>query len=163
MIAIGSVCLGVMALIVVLSIMSGFEDDLKKKILGAHAHVVINKKGDDFVEYRDVARAVRAVRGVATGAAFVLGDAMISTDVGLSGTLVKGVDVADAEGVADLRKTITKGSLDNLLTPEEIPGARPRANFQPARSPTDTNVDERQRDEGRQAHRYGRPGGATAR
>ena len=90
LIAISSVCLGVMALIIVLSIMSGFEDDLKKKILGAHAHIVIKKKGDDFVEYRNVARSVRTVRGVDTGSAFVLGDAMISTDVGLSGTLVKG-------------------------------------------------------------------------
>ena len=134
-IAIGSVCLGVMALIIVLSIMSGFEDDLKKKILGAHAHVVVNKKGDDFVEYRDVAKAVRGVRGVATASAFVLGDAMISTDVGLSGTLVKGVDVADPEGVADLRATITQGSLDHLLAPERIPGARPRVQFQPAVSP----------------------------
>ncbi|MEM7677048.1 MAG: ABC transporter permease [Myxococcota bacterium] len=135
MIAIGSVCLGVMSLIIVLSIMSGFEDDLKKKILGAHAHVVINKKGDDFVEYRDVAKAVRTVRGIDSSSAFVLGDAMISTDVGLSGTLVKGIDVGDAEGVADLRSTIVKGSLDNLLHPEQIPGARPRIDFGPARSP----------------------------
>ena len=134
-IAIGSVCLGVTALIIVLSIMSGFEDDLKKKILGAHAHVVVNKKGDDFVEYRDVAKAVRTVRGVRTASAFVLGDAMISTDVGLSGTLVKGVDVQDADGVSDLRNTVTKGSLDHLLTPGQIPGARPRVDFQPAVSP----------------------------
>ena len=140
MIAIGSVCLGVMALIIVLSIMSGFEDDLKKKILGAHSHVVVNKKGDDFVEYRDVAQAVRKVRGVATASAFVIGDAMISTDVGLSGTLVKGVDVQDSEGVADLRSTITKGDLDHLLTPEEIPGARPRVEFQPAVSPKSTKT-----------------------
>ena len=135
MIAIGSVCLGVMALIIVLSIMSGFEEDLKTKILGAHAHVVINKKGDDFSEYRKVAKAVRAVRGIDTASAFVLGDAMISTDVGLSGTLVKGIDVRDPEGVADLRSTITKGALDHLLHPEEIPGARPRVEFQPAVSP----------------------------
>ncbi len=137
-VAIGSVCLGVMALIIVLSIMSGFEDDLKQKILGAHAHVVVNKKGDDFVEYRDVARSVRSVRGVATGSAFVLGDAMISTDIGLSGTLVKGVDMRDPEGVADLRSTITQGALDDLLTPEKIQGARPRVHFQPAVSPKST-------------------------
>lgn len=134
-IAIGSVCIGVIALIMVLSIMSGFENDLKKKILGAHAHVVIKKKGDDFTEYRDVAKAVRSVRGVDTGSAFVLGDAMISTDVNLSGTLVKGVDVADADGVADLRATISKGSLDHLLYPEEIPGARPRIEFADPVSP----------------------------
>ena len=135
MIAIGSVCLGVMALIIVLSIMSGFEDDLKKKILGAHAHVVINKKGDDFVEYREVARTVRKVRGVGSGSAFVLGEGMISTDIGLSGTLVKGVDLGDPEGVADLRATILTGALDHLQHPDQILGARPRVKFQPAVSP----------------------------
>ncbi len=135
MIAIGSVCLGVMALIIVLSIMSGFEDDLKRKILGAHAHIVVNKKGDDFTEYREVAKAVRKVRGVGSGSAFVLGDAMISTDIGLSGTLVKGVDLGDPEGVADLRATILTGSLDHLEHPEEILGARPRVKFEPAVSP----------------------------
>ena len=134
-IAIFSVCLGVWALIMVLSIMSGFEDDLKKKILGAHAHVVINKRGDDFTEYKAVTETVRKVEGVRTGAAFVLGDAMISTDVNLSGTLVKGVDVSDPASVSDLRKTVTKGFLEHLLTPEEIPGARPTIDFPPAVSP----------------------------
>ena len=42
-IAVVGVCLGVMALIIVLSIMSGFENDLKQKILGAHAHIVVEQ------------------------------------------------------------------------------------------------------------------------
>ena len=41
----------------------------------------------------------------------------------------------DAEGVSDLRRTMKKGVLEHLLTPEEIPGARPRVQFPPATSP----------------------------
>jgi ABC-type lipoprotein release transport system permease subunit len=121
-IAVVGVCLGVMALIIVLSIMSGFEDDLKKKILGAHAHIVVGKNGDDFSEYDAVKERVRRIDGVKTAAAFVMGDAMISTDIGLSGTLVKGVDPADRKATAELRTNVVKGDLDHLLDPSQIPG-----------------------------------------
>jgi lipoprotein-releasing system permease protein len=134
------VCLGVMALIVVLSVMSGFEDDLKRKILGAHAHIVLEKHGDDFYEYQDVENESHSVRGVETAAAYVLGDAMISSDVGLSGTLVKGIDPAAHDATADLRKNVEKGSLELLLTPDLIPGARPRAHLSSGTSSTSTSA-----------------------
>jgi ABC-type lipoprotein release transport system permease subunit len=116
------VCLGVMALIIVLSIMSGFEDDLRTKILGAHAHVVVQKHGDDFSEYEEVKARVLEVDGVRTAAAFVMGDAMISTDIGLSGTLVKGVDPEDRQATDELRRNVVKGDLDHLVDPSMIPG-----------------------------------------
>lgn len=121
-IAVLGVCLGVMALIIVLSIMSGFEADLKTKILGAHAHAVVQKKGDDFTEYEDVKERILGVEGVRTAAAFVMGDAMISTDIGLSGTLVKGVDPEDRQATDELRDNVIKGDLDHLLDPSKIPG-----------------------------------------
>lgn len=124
--SIGGVCLGVTALIVVLSVMSGFEDDLKQKILGAHAHIVLGKHGDDFEEYEAVEQRVRTVDGVRSAAAFLLGDAMVSSDVGLSGTLVKGIDPREGPATDDLRRNIEKGALEHLLTPELIPGARSR-------------------------------------
>jgi lipoprotein-releasing system permease protein len=126
LISVVGVCLGVTALIVVLSVMSGFEDDLKRKILGAHAHIVLEKHGDDFFEYEDVEKESKEVRGIDTAAAYVMGDAMISSDVGLSGTLVKGIDPTNKDAVDDLRKNIEKGSLEDLLHPDRIPGARPR-------------------------------------
>lgn len=138
-IAVIGVCLGVMALIVVLSVMSGFENDLKMKILGAHAHIVVGKHGDDFTEYKEVEEQVRRVDGVKSAVAFILGDAMISTDVGLSGTLVKGVDASDHVGVAELESILEQGKMEYLLHPEDIPGARPRLTFPPPPVKTSTN------------------------
>jgi len=117
------VCLGVMALIVVLSIMSGFENDLKRKILGAHAHIVVGKHGQDFIEFDAVESRVRTVSEVTSAAAFVLGDAMISTDVGLSGTVVKGVDPQNHDAVLELRSNLRKGKVEYLSEPRRIPGA----------------------------------------
>lgn len=119
------VCLGVMALIVVLSVMSGFEDDLKQKILGAHAHVVINKKGDDFFEYAELEERVKTVDGVRSAASFVLGEGMITSESNVAGLLVKGLETKNAAATERLRRDIDRGSVDYLLRPEDIPGARP--------------------------------------
>jgi lipoprotein-releasing system permease protein len=123
-ISVMGVCLGVMALIVVLSVMSGFEDDLKTKILGAHAHVAITKKGDDFTEYGELEERIEKVDGVATAAAFVLAEGMVSSEAGLSGTLVKGIDPTDEDATAELERNVERGRLMDLLNPEQIPGAR---------------------------------------
>lgn len=122
-IAVLGVCLGVTALIVVLSIMSGFEADLKDKILGANAHIVINKRGV-FTEYAEVERRARQTKGAESAAAFLLGDAMISTQLGLSGTVVKGIEMSDPVAIADLKRFMVSGKLDYLLNPEQIPNAR---------------------------------------
>lgn len=130
-IAVVGVCLGVTALIVVLSIMSGFENDLKMKILGAHAHIQVTKKGIDFVEYRDVEAQVSGVKGVTSAAAFVQGDAMISTDGGLSGTLVKGLDPDDPDGIAEISAILEQGRIEYLRAPSTIPGTRPPVRLVP--------------------------------
>lgn len=121
-ISVTGVCLGVMALIVVLSVMSGFENDLKTKILGAHAHVAITKKGDDFTEYADLEAKVQKIDGVVTAAAFVLGEGMVSSESGLSGTLVKGIDPERPDSVAELKKNVEEGKIEHLLDPSKIRG-----------------------------------------
>ncbi|MCB9654988.1 MAG: ABC transporter permease [Deltaproteobacteria bacterium] len=128
-IAVVGVMLGVTALVVVLSVMSGFEEDLKQKILGAHAHIVIGKHGDDFTEYEEVEEELKSLPGIDTVASFVLGDAMISTDAGLSGTLVKGIDPTSWGATRDLRKAMVQGRLEYLADPGAIPGARGLSGF----------------------------------
>ncbi len=122
--SVAGVCLGVMALIVVLSVMGGFENDVKMKLLGAHAHIAVTKKGDDFSEYPELAKKLARVDGVRLAESFVLAEGMISSEGWPAGTLVKGIDVADTAAVAELEKNIERGRLDDLLHPERIPGAR---------------------------------------
>jgi lipoprotein-releasing system permease protein len=123
-ISVSGVAIGVLALIVVLSVMSGFEGDLKRKILGAHAHVVLGKKGDDFSEYEEIEKQVKSVRGVESAVPFVLGEGMVSSEANLSGALVKGIDPAREGPGSDLRKNMEKGDLDFLAHPDRIPGAK---------------------------------------
>ena len=124
--SVGGVGVGVMALIIVLSVMSGFEVDLQQKILGTNAHIFVSKYSDSFTEYPEVMQKIRAVKGVVATTPFVLGEVMVTSDRDTGGGLVvKGIDPATVGEVTDLRKNILPGgSLDNLAHPENISAMR---------------------------------------
>jgi len=119
--SVGGVGVGVMALIIVLSVMSGFEADLQQKIIGTNAQVVVSKYADSFSEYREVMGRVRKVKGVVGETPFILNEVMISSGQNISGVIIKGIDPATVGNVTDLPKNILPGgSLDSLSHPEKI-------------------------------------------
>lgn len=120
-ISILAVAVGTMAMVVVMSVMNGFSSDLRSKIFGANAHLLVLKYGSDFVEYDDVVKKSSTVKGVGGASPFVLSEVMVSSEVNVSGALLKGIDIETIDSVTDLRKNITKGSLRHLVTPAEIP------------------------------------------
>jgi lipoprotein-releasing system permease protein len=123
LIAVLAVVIGVMALTVVLSVMSGFELDLKRKILGTNAHEVVLKYGNDFREYADVLKKVEAVPGVIGATPFTLNEVMVSSESNLSGVVLKGIDPATVGKVTDLGRNLKEGDLGWLSHPELIPPA----------------------------------------
>ena len=125
LISIGGVATGVWALTVVLSVMSGFEADLKKKILGAHAHGVVLKYGqNDFTEWKEVRDRVLGVPGVAAATPFLYNEVMLSAGNNLTGSIVKGIDPATIGQVTELPRDMEEGTLEWLSRPAEIPESR---------------------------------------
>lgn len=118
--SIGGVAVGVMALCVVLAVMSGFEIDLKRKILGTNAHAVVLKYGifEGWEEAADVAKETPGVLGVSP---FVLQEVMVTADNNLTGALLKGIDPATVGEVTELPREIIEGSMEYLAEPAEIP------------------------------------------
>ncbi len=93
--SVGGVGVGVMALIIVLSVMSGFEVDLQKKILGTNAHVVVLKYGDPqagMPEYPEVMKKIAGVPGVVGQTPFLLGQVMVASEANVDGAIIKGID-----------------------------------------------------------------------
>jgi lipoprotein-releasing system permease protein len=118
-ISIAGVCLGTMALIVVLSVMSGFEGDLKRKILGTFAHVVVS--ADDGIEnYDALVDEIRKVPGVTAAAPYLENEAMAASISNMSGVLVRGIDPVAVVHVNDLDRNIRYGKLEHLVHPEKI-------------------------------------------
>ena len=133
LISIGGVATGVWALTVVLSVMSGFEQDLKSKILGAHAHGVVLKYGqNDFTDWRSAQDRVVTVPGVAASTPFLYAEVMLSAGQNLTGSVVKGVDTATLGAVTEIPRSLEEGKLEWLDRPGEIPRARPRPSLREA-------------------------------
>ncbi len=120
-IAILAVVIGAMSLTVVLSVMSGFEQDLKRKILGTNAHAIVQKYGSDFTDYPDVRQKVLSVPGVVGATPFTLNEVMISSDSNLSGVVLKGIDPKTSGTVTDVGKDVEDGKLTWLDDPAKIP------------------------------------------
>jgi lipoprotein-releasing system permease protein len=72
-ISISGVAIGVMALIIVLGVMTGFSDDLRNKILGAKSHLVISQHGVGIPNYRDIIKEVTTVDGVVSATPAIYG------------------------------------------------------------------------------------------
>lgn len=123
-IGIGGVFLGVSALIVVLAVMTGFQDGIKEKIIAANPHIlVLDMGGRGIGEFRALAERVSGVPGVKTAAPFVLQQALFTAPGGgATGGLLRGMDLSDARIRADLRSQIKLGGLDALNRPGAQPG-----------------------------------------
>lgn len=105
--AIAGIAVGVMALIVVLSVMRGFDHDLKARILGGQAHVVVYRQDARFQNYRDVMEQIAKVKNVEAVTPFVYTQVMLRTSSGVSGAVLRGVDPATADSVVDMLKPVT--------------------------------------------------------
>lgn len=108
------VMVGVTALIVVLSVMTGFEEDLRDKILGVNAHLVVMELGKGLKDYKNVAFKAKTVNGVTGATPFIYNQAMLSTESGVVGAVIRGLDIDTVGEVIVLPKKIREGSLEGL-------------------------------------------------
>jgi lipoprotein-releasing system permease protein len=101
---------GVMALIVVLSVMNGFRADLMSKILGVNAHILVRNYGGVFNNYEKVLKDINMVDGVIATTPFVYSEVMVNN----KGAVLWGLDTTGAGKVIDIEPMITQGSLSSL-------------------------------------------------
>ena len=108
------IALGVAALIVVLSVMNGFQEELRTRILAVASHIEIRALNGGLTDWQSVARAVRVNPHVQATAPYVLGQAMLSAGDVNRGALVRGVDPKLEETVADFGAHMRDGALSDL-------------------------------------------------
>jgi len=107
------IALGVAALIVVLSVMNGFQEELRNRILAVASHIEVRGL-PVLADAAGVAKTAMQNPRVKAAAPYVLGQAMLSAGDINRGALVRGVDPALEAGVADIGKSMRAGSLDAL-------------------------------------------------
>lgn len=102
-----AVALASLSLSCAISVMGGFSADLKRKILGNNAHIVVDTTSQSPWGDADATLArVRAEKGVLAATPVVQGEVMASSASNLAGVIVHGVDPATIGNVIDLRKNI---------------------------------------------------------
>ncbi len=122
MISIGGVAVGVMALLVVLSVMSGFHEDLQKKILGVNAHMIILDYKGTMPEYKDVIQKLEGEENIISYAPFVVGQAMVSYGKKAHGVFLRGIIPEKEIKTTEILKYMKEAKLENLASRDEIPG-----------------------------------------
>lgn len=108
------IALGVAALIVVLSVMNGFQKELRTRILGVASHIQITGINGELENWSALAVQAMQHPEVRAAAPFVQSQAMFTVDGGVKGALVRGILPDQEDKVADFRRTIRSGSLDDL-------------------------------------------------
>lgn len=113
------VVVGVALLNAVLAVMTGFEVDLRDKILGANAHVVVMHHQQQMVASDEVIAKAESVRGVRHAAPFVYSEMMLRSRWGTSGVILKGIDPARTGEVTDVRDQVNLGLRGETATDAE--------------------------------------------
>jgi lipoprotein-releasing system permease protein len=109
------------ALSTVVSVMGGFSQDLKRKILGNNAHIVVDTVSQSpWSDYEPVLARIRNVHGVTGATPVASGEAMISSLSNLAGVIVRGVDPKSIESVIDLPHIVELGKFEYLIDPEKL-------------------------------------------
>jgi len=110
--------LGVAALITVLSVMNGFQKEVRARILSVVSHVQITGPGGQLAQWQGVAEAARRNPDVAAAAPYVNGQAMLVNEATARGALVRGIDPALEGRVAEVANKMIAGRLEALQAGE---------------------------------------------
>ncbi|WP_333645738.1 ABC transporter permease [Candidatus Binatus sp.] len=117
------VMIGVAALTVTLSVMGGFEQSLKERVLSLSPQVQILNSQGSIDNYADIEKKVAGVAGVNGSDAYIVGQAMLSSGRGIGGVIVRGVEPNNPVVRAQWGRYMTAGGLDDLSRSYAIPGS----------------------------------------
>ncbi|EGB13845.1 lipoprotein releasing system, transmembrane protein, LolC/E family [Pseudodesulfovibrio mercurii] len=120
--AVCGVAIGVGALIVVIGVMNGFSTDLRDKILGVNAHILITSLRGGISDYEELADEAKKVPGVTGVTPFVYSEVMLSTRTGVKGVVLRGIDPSTSSSVLSLSKDMISGSVSRLNDNGDFPG-----------------------------------------
>lgn len=119
------IALGVATLIVVLSVMNGFREELLTRILGLEGHLTVQSLSGPLTDFDDLAARVSSVSGVVGVRPVIYGEVMATAERSADGALVRGIRLDDLRSDGTVSEGIITGSLDTIdLSNDVIIGYR---------------------------------------
>jgi len=114
LISVAGITVGVIALIVVLAVYSGFTDGLRDQILGVNSHIIVQQMGGKINNYDLVRDRILTVKGVTGASPYLYAQTLLSSANGGNGVVLRGMDPATAENVVGLSRQMLEGSIHDL-------------------------------------------------
>lgn len=115
------VAVGVMALIVVLSVYTGFTEGLRDQIIGINAHILVQQFGGEIDNPDQLKKEVLSVNGVVAATPYIYGQALVSSGKSSSGIVLRGIDPESAGKVINLESQMLSGSIEDLAADHSLP------------------------------------------
>ncbi|MBV8760828.1 MAG: FtsX-like permease family protein [Deltaproteobacteria bacterium] len=112
------VWIGTGALVCVLSVMSGFESDLREKILGSNAHIQVTREDGDFTEWREVKDKIDHTPGIVASTPYAVSEVVIAANQNGMNVIIKGIDTKTVGKVTELVKDLRDKDGIKLLEPQ---------------------------------------------
>src|ERR1700690_2791623 len=113
-VSLGGLALGVLALITVLSVMNGFEGELRSRLLSLSAHATLTAAGAPITDWRGRLHELEGAPGLVGAAPFLDTDAMLSHPPAMGGAIVRGIDPAIETQVSTIADAMREGKLSDL-------------------------------------------------
>ncbi len=124
-ISVAGVAIGVMALNVVLSVMNGFDEDLKAKIIGLNAHIIVSGyQNHPIGDFDQITQTIRQMDHVKAVGPYVEGQALARSKERSLGVMVWGVDPDAPQAIADLNKYLWEAKAVDLKSPPDTASGR---------------------------------------
>src|SRR6476659_5898207 len=111
LISVCGVMLGVTVLILVISVMTGFDRELRQKVIDFDAHILVSSE-NVLPNWRDLTVKIRNTPGVVATAPYVQGPVIVEFQNRRLAPMIRGIDIEEEEKVIPLRKLIVQGQLD---------------------------------------------------
>jgi len=121
-ISILGVAVGVMALIVVLSVYTGFTEGLRDQIIGINSHILVQRYGFNIDDPQTVADEIATVPGVEATTPYIFSQVLISSGSNSTGIVLRGIDPETAGNVINIGREMKSGTLADLERDNALPG-----------------------------------------
>lgn len=120
-VSIAGITLGVAALIGTVGIMTGFKEDIQAKILGTTAHIIVQERmKENMTDYDPLIEKIRSVSDVVAATPFVLRQVLLTSQSGVQGIVLRGIDPTREAEVTEVAKNVSAGQLSDLLAPVKV-------------------------------------------
>ncbi len=115
LISVAGITVGVIALIVVLAVYSGFTEGLRDQILGAYSHIIVQQLSGSIHDYQQTREKILTIKDVTGATPYLSSQSLISSKSGGSGAVLRGVDPTTVGNVIALPRQMTRGSVLDLM------------------------------------------------